>query len=56
MRDCSGRDLASPAVFDVHRQAQRYAQITNLPGARESTHTVDFQVDQVHGIVVMGSE
>ena len=56
MRNRSGRNLTTPAVFDVHRQAKRYAQIPNLPGARESTHAVDFQVNQIHGIVVMRSE
>ena len=56
MRNCSGRDLTAPAVFDVHRQPKRYAQVTNLPGAREPTHAIDFQVNQIHGIVMMCSE
>ena len=56
MRNRSGRDLTAPAVFDVHRQAERYTQVPNLSGPRESAHAVDLEVNQIHGIVVMRSE
>lgn len=51
-----GGDVASPAVFDGHGNAQSGAEISRLSGFGEAAEFADFDVHYVHGRVCPAAE
>ena len=54
--DGSGGDVAAPAVFDGHGDAEGDAEIAGLAGLGQAAEFADLDVDGVHGVVAMGGE
>ena len=55
MSDGGGDDIPAPTVLDGHRDTERNAQIADLPGFTDTAHLGDFQIDHIHGPVVVCS-
>jgi len=51
MGDRRRDDVAAPRVFDRHRDAQRHAEIADLPRLGEPADLRDLEVDHVHRLV-----
>ena len=54
--DCGGGDLATPTVLDIHWQSERYAKIARLAGTGQAAEAADFEIDHIHGAILVGPQ